>query len=41
MVGVWVLRDEKSGFGEKFKNVNCYGKIEIIDNAYIGTECVK
>lgn len=38
--GIWVLRDPLSGYGEKFRNADCFGKIIIEDNVHIGTRAI-
>ena len=35
--GMWVLRSKYSGFGDKYKNADKFGKIEIGNNVHIGT----
>ena len=38
--GYWVLRDLKAGFGETFKNADCFGRIIVHDNVHIGTNAI-
>ncbi len=33
--GCWVLRDPASGYGDKYKNADCFGKIVIEDNVHV------
>ncbi len=38
--GVWVLRDERAGFGNAFKKADRFGKIKIGNNVHIGTNTI-
>lgn len=38
--GMWVLRNEKAGYGDKFANADKFGKIIIHDNVHIGTNAI-
>ena len=38
--GYWVLRDKNAGFGDKYKNADCFGKIVVQDNVHIGTNAI-
>ena len=38
--GMWVLRSEKSGFGEHFCDADKFGKVIIGDNVHIGTNAI-
>lgn len=38
--GYWVLRDPCAGFGDKYKNADRFGKINVQDNVHIGTNAI-
>jgi len=38
--GLWVLRDERSGYGKEFADADCFGKIVVCDNVHIGSNAI-
>lgn len=38
--GVWVLRDPKAGYDDRFKDADRFGRIRIGNNVHIGTNAI-